>query len=385
LWDLDLGEELATFRGHYDKVQSVAFSPDDRTLATAGDDSTVRVWDVRSGKLRNILRGSGDRVWCAAFSPDGKTLAVTSMNGVVRTWDPVLRQDCLPLLGGTKNGCNLAFSPDSTQLLGGAGVFIHYWDTKTGLLQGAGSSTPDILSIACSPDGGTLATGHPDGSIHFWDMARKQHQRAIQTCNAPVDSLVFAPDGQTLLTVNGGKPGIWDLATGQSKTVLENASKVVSRFAVSPDGATLAVSTYEPALVLYDLHTGHVQARWPIADIPLTFSPDGTLLAVAAPNATIHLWDVATGTPRSALLGHTDGIFSLSFTPDGKTLASGSHDGTARLWNVATGQELFTLFDGQAAGIVEVAFSPDGRMLATAGRAAAESGKVNLWLTADEE
>jgi WD40 repeat protein len=87
LWDARTFEPVATLRGHLGGVNSLAFRPDGKRLASAGNDAVIRVWDVAQRRPVLTLRGHTDAIYTVAFSPDGRSLASRGWDGTVKIWD----------------------------------------------------------------------------------------------------------------------------------------------------------------------------------------------------------------------------------------------------------------------------------------------------------
>lgn len=117
--------------GHEGEVRAVAFSPDDRLLASGGDDRTVRVWDVATGRLLSTMTGHSQKIFTVTFSPDGSRIVSGGNDQVIRFWDTASFGQVFALPGHESYIHSLAFSPDGHQLASGSGdKAVRIWDSN---------------------------------------------------------------------------------------------------------------------------------------------------------------------------------------------------------------------------------------------------------------
>jgi WD40 repeat protein len=144
--------------GHTGPIQSVAFAPDGRTLASASLDQTVQQWEVSTGRMRAMPLLHGTLVYCVAFAPDGQILATGGQDSALRLW-AVATEDVRATLVGHTNA---------------------------------------VRAVAFSPDGRTLASASSDGTVRLWDVVTGREGAVLKRHAGPVHCVAFTPDGQTL-------------------------------------------------------------------------------------------------------------------------------------------------------------------------------------------
>jgi RNA polymerase sigma factor (sigma-70 family) len=277
LWEAATGRRLRVLEGHRRGLHALAFSPDGRRLASGGREQIVRVWDVAGGKEERALtcgpgRDPDKRVEALAFSRDGRLLAACDGHrGVVRLWEADTGREVREL--AQRGTVALAFAPDGKTLAAGGweGPLV-LWDVATGrrlrrIWPPSGVATgrrprfilpvsePAIVdTIAFSPDGRLLATGHHGDAVYLWDAATGKLAREIKAEQQVTWCLAFSPDGAWLAT--GGLDGtvrLWEVATGRPMHELRGHEFWVLRLAFGPDGRTLATGGYDGTSLLWTL------------------------------------------------------------------------------------------------------------------------------------
>jgi WD40 repeat protein len=329
---------------------SLAFSPDGKTIASAGgghlggDDGPaqgeVKLWEVATGKLLQTIAVESQIVFCVGFSPDGKLLAAASgpgtpvqtVPGEIRLWSPPTGQLVRKMQGHSCGAYVVAFSPDG-QLLASGGI-----------------ATIDKSKV------GAVRGQHATGDINLWDL---KTGKALWTGgghsgdghSGTVAALVFSANGKTLASSGGlfdGQVKLWDVAAGTDQVVLASKAENVAPVAFGPEAATLVVLSNNitgleegPSFTVQVCQWDTISKKQIRASTikngnvyRMALSHQGDLIACGCADG-VHVYDVASQVEVRSLPSKFR-MRRVAFSPDGELLAAASDDGTVKLWSVRT-------------------------------------------------
>jgi len=413
---------------HPKEVTAVAFSPDQKYLATAGD-NTAWLWrQVRNQKNRAVEYkkiSQMEHTWkviAIAFSPDGKYLA-TASDDCIKLWEAESGRYVLYMDHEGKNINSFSFSPDAQYLATASDDHtVKIWRVAEQVVEGREGSkgkevsnrkeVPDskeVLTLAhemrvthvafckgISPDEGYLATAGDDQTVYLWKVLFDNgndkegsvskvsigKQVILGKHKKSITAIVFSQDGKYLASAGRDHTAqVWEVESGKiiasclnhnDKTIcLDHKDKIIAAV-FSPDGRYLATAGDDQKVKVWTLSNGEEHDITPKGIVPglcfICFSPDGKYLATAGKDGTARVWDVS-GRQEVIRMAHKDRVNAVCFSPDGKYLATASSDRTAQVWEASSiCKDTFMAYKCMVHEneVSKAVFSPDGRYLATA-------------------
>lgn len=296
--------------GNSAEVTAVAFSPDEKVLASGDKNGTLKLWNSGDWTSLESFKISSMNVTLLSlvFSHDGKILAISTNDSKVVLWDLAAKQKVTKQPTCNVQVNSVAFSPDDKTLIGGCeDGQIKFWNIETGdekSMPFKPNHKPSVKSVAFSPDGKTVASGGadaggggtPDYSIKIWDAETGNAKSTLKSEHSgAVTSLAFSSDSKLL--ASGGEDSfiyIWDIQKPQSTNKLRD-------------------------------HNGAVRS--------VKFWPDDKTLVSGGDDGVVRLWDPKALGTAPKKLPHGGKVYSVAVSPYGNFIASGGEDKNIKVWS----------------------------------------------------
>ncbi|KAI0782224.1 dynein regulator [Abortiporus biennis] len=268
--------------GHRGQVVKVAFHPTFNLLASASEDSTVKIWDWETGEFERTLKGHTRPVNDVDFDSKGNLLVTCSSDLFIKIWD----------------------------------VQNEWKNTKT-----FPGHEHTVSSVRFMPGDQQIVSASRDRTIRIFDVATTHLVRTITGHSDWVRCVVPSDDGRLIASCSNDQTArICDPLTGELKMEFRGHDHTVQTVVFAPVAAYAAIRELAG-----------------IPNIDRSKRP-GSYIATGSRDMTIRIWDVQSGQMLRSLHGHDNWVTAIVFHPSGKFLLSASDDKTIRVWELATGR-----------------------------------------------
>jgi WD40 repeat protein len=285
-------------KGMTGPVRWLAFAPDGGRLASLSGDTRLRLWPLTPPGPPELAPTFG--VEHAALAPDGSWLALLHYRRVA-TWRPGQKKEG-PRLFGSDVAQRIGVSRDGRFIITvGGGVALYDLETRRRRWLWRGAIT-DGESLAVSPDGALLASGHThyDGrgrafSVRLDGLPDGGQVRSLRGPGNTIASLAFRPDGAVLAAACGQFLWAWDVASGSALYTEKLDARHFGQVAFTPDVRFLAAVRNDATVRFLDAHTWReVRAfDWDLGPLTaLALAPDGMRAAAGSKDGRLVVWDL---------------------------------------------------------------------------------------------
>jgi WD40 repeat protein len=372
------GFEEASLAGHRRALEGAGVSHDGSLIATWSQDGTARIWDASVGTFaRDVGKHdlpTGTRSGpIVAFSPDGRTMLSAGADGTAQLRGPGTQLRVLEH-GAAVNSA--AFNGNGARVItGGVDGRALVWRVADGRRIAELPHGAAVTGARLTPDGRFAVTGGRDGFVRVWNVATRAAIRSYEL-GGSINDLELSRNGRFAVAASSNKSAAVYGVGARSEVVLKGHTLEVVAAVFSPDGARVATASADSTARIWNARTGtSIELAGHSAPLTaLAFNNDGSLLATTGADTNIRVWDGRSGAEEAVLTGHSGGVNDVTFSADGRWIASAGPL-SAGIWQVgksgAWPDTPLYFVDGddpRVPRVDHVAFSPKGWRLLTGWR-----------------
>jgi len=284
-------------------------------------------WVMRTQDEPFFLLGHRGEITDIVFSKDGKLLATASAEE-----GDLYCQDCART--------------------------VKLWDASTYKLKATVAHPQSVKKLAFSPDGKKMAVAsYATPKVTIWDTEQYTQIASLDGITYPVQSLVYTPEGNRLLTAGSGENGMeliaWDVSGIVPEEIHRESWEKRGTCILSQDGSLVGVSEWSGQQTTvriwknspdwkggewlpYEVTTATSKLNYQLHDLqsPMAFSPDAQILAFGGWGLVFWNGKETKGV-RASSLGKGK---SITFSPDGRLIAVANTNTAvgAQIWMATT-------------------------------------------------
>jgi len=294
--------------GHQAEVNTVKFSPDGQSLATAGVDKQILLWEVYGDCLNyDVLKGHKNVILELCWSQDSQNIFTASADKTAAQIDTSRAKVVKRMVEHTSYVSSVSNAKNNPQ---------------------------------------TCATCSDDGTAKIWDMRQKAATLTLPH-NYPLTAVAFDDKAENVYT--GGIDNLvhcWDVRKPNTEVFrLMGHSDTITCLRLDPYGSTLLSNSMDKDLRIWDIRPfapaqrclkvlNGAQHNFEQHLIKSNWSSDGSLVGSGSSDRMVYIWDASTRQIKYKLPGHQGTVTEVSFHPTEPIIASSGNDGKVYLGEI---------------------------------------------------